>query len=226
MEKVLITGNKGTIGYLLMDGLAADYELIGADLPEVNLEDYSAVEEKVKQVSRVIHLAWNTKVENYDTGQFYPGNLSMAKNIFEASLKHGIKQVIMASSVHADNFYAHHDSTLLEPYRLPAPISYYGVSKVAIETMGRMYAQKGLEVIGIRLGGVSWNNEPDYSDQFDPKLWLSRNDCLALFKTCLQKPPQKHNYVLMYAVSDNQGKLHDTTNPFGWSPQEGIKAKN
>jgi hypothetical protein len=28
------------------------------------------------------------------------------------------------------------------------------------------------------------------------------------------------DYACLYAVSDNENRVHDTTNPFGWTPRD------
>jgi hypothetical protein len=49
--------------------------------------------------------------------------------------------------------------------------------------------------------------------------WLSHADCVALVDACLTAPTVPGHYAVFYGVSDNAGRVHNTSNPFGWVPQ-------
>ncbi|MBI2550152.1 NAD(P)-dependent oxidoreductase [Candidatus Woesearchaeota archaeon] len=220
MKKIAITGAKGTIGTALKRGLT-EYEITPIDLPELDVRDHEKLLDAVSGHSVVIHLAWDAKAENFRNGGLNPDNFLMAHNVYRAALEVKIPRVIMASSVHADNFYGWKDLGLLSPDRVPVPDSPYGASKVFIEALGRCYATKGLEVVCIRFGGVNAANKPPLDDYYEKAVWLSHDDCIGLVRSCIEGKSIPNNYLIVYGVSDNENRIHDFLNPLGWMPKRG-----
>ena len=218
MKNILITGAKGNIGNALAENLKG-YNLTLASLPEVDVRDYKSLEKVVRGQDVLIHLAWNAKTENYLTKTSDPDNILMAKNAYEAALNNGIKRVIMASSVHADNFRNYHNKDLMSPNRKPKPQTPYGRSKVKIEQMGKEYSKKGLQVVCIRFGAVDARGEGNPSGE-GAVLWLSRRDLLSLIKKLIDVKEVPNKFVIMYGVSNNSTRIHDYSNPFGWKPKD------
>ena len=66
MKKVLITGAKGNIGKALTNGLKG-YKLTLANLPKTDVRNYNELEKLARGQDVLIHLAWNSKTENYNT---------------------------------------------------------------------------------------------------------------------------------------------------------------
>lgn len=220
MKNVLITGSEGNIGKLLVPRLSRDYALTLRDLkggPKHDLKSYKNILEVMDQHA-VVHLAWNSDTENFTNEHIDPDNALMAHNVYRAALEMKVPRVIMASSVHADN-YRGQQEVLISPERTPIPTSVYGADKVFIESLGRLYASKGLEVVCIRFGAVG--ESP--TDEEGRMLWLSPNDCASLIKTLIDAPTVPGNFSLIYGISNNIGKVHNTVNPFGWEPQEGFR---
>jgi hypothetical protein len=50
--------------------------------------------------------------------------------------------------------------------------------------------------------------------------WLSHRDLLGAVSASISGDPVRARATVFYAVSDNATRLHDTANPFGWSPQD------
>ncbi len=221
-QKIVITGGKGVIGTVLRNGLK-DYSLKIIDLPDVDLRDCEQVAGCITGSDVIIHLAHNPtdhKVrENYRSGVYLPDNSLMAYNVYEAALASGAHRVVMASSVHADNFYKWRGPGLLTTNTIPTPDSPYGADKIFIESLGRYYATKGLEVICIRFGGVRIDNKPPEGDQFENKVWLYNDDCVSMIESCINSEKIQSNFELFYAVSNNEGIIHDTSNTIGWVPR-------
>jgi nucleoside-diphosphate-sugar epimerase len=153
-ERIAITGSSGTIGTVMMRALT-DYEIVPLDLPRVDVRDYGAVLEAIKGCRAVIHLAWNLKDDNWDTGRISTDNDVMTFNVYEACLRGGVPRIIAASSVHADNFMKWKEKSLMNTTTVPIPTSPYGANKVFLEALGRFYAQEGLVVVCVRFGAVS-----------------------------------------------------------------------
>ncbi len=219
MKKVAITGANGTIGTVLRTGLA-DYEITPLDLPEADIRDYNRLLENFPGHDAVVHLAWDTKIENFRSGKINPDNMLMTYNVYRAAIETKVPRVVMASSVHADDFYNWKGVGLLKTDRTPVPDSPYGASKVFMEALGKHYATKGLEVVCIRFGGVNLENRPPKDDYYEKTVWLSHEDCTGLIKRCVEADRIPGNFLIVYAVSDNKNRVHDYSNPLGWVPKK------
>lgn len=221
MKKVLITGSNGVLGSVLRAGLS--FETTGFDLPDCDTRNYGQLVEKARGHDILIHLAWNTKNDNWLTENLDPENVKSCFNVYEAAHQAGVKRVIIASSVHADDFVGKHITGLLDPFALPTPDSPYGANKCMIEALGRYYAAaKGIEVICIRFGGVNRADQPPAAPESERQVWLSQRDCNQLVTACINADSIPNNYSIVYAVSNNKASVHDTVNPFGWQPQDGV----
>lgn len=223
-EKVAITGAKGTIGKVLMEGLQ-DYDLKPLDLPEVDVTDLERLITEFQDQYAIISLAWDTKTENWQSGKINSDNAVMTFNVYEAAKRTGVKRVIMASSVHADQCTTWKSQDLLTVDRTPVPTSPYGASKVFMEALGRFFATTGLEVVCIRFGGINPQNKPPESDPNDPgerTVWFAHEDCVELIRRCLEAEKIPNNFLIIYGVSNNKNRIHDFSNPLGWEPKRGI----
>lgn len=216
--KVLISGSGGRIGQLLVRGLA--HQVTEFDLPECDARSLDRFAEAATGHDALVHLAWNTESENAYNGAIDADNVLMAFNAYRAAQRSGVRRVVMASSVHADRVSGPSEGLLVASC-VPTPDSPYGASKVFVEALGRHFADRGLEVVAVRFGGVDRHaSVRDFPDRGPPNPeWLSHADCVALVDACLTAPEVPGGYAVLYAVSDNPGRVHDLTNPFGWLPQ-------
>lgn len=219
-KSIAITGANGIIGKVLTEGLQ-DYPIKKIVRPETDSRDYRQVLNAIKGCSAVVHLAWDTKIDNFTTGKINPHNSTMFYNVFQAALDAKVPRVIMASSVHADKFYGWRGpEDLLTPGRTPIPDSPYGAHKVYMEAMGRYYASKGLEVVCIRFGGVNPESQIPIDPPEERAVWFSHRDCVSLVKTVIDADTVPDNFYIVYGVSDNKNRMHDITNPWGWRPKD------
>ncbi len=224
IKKVAITGANGVIGSVLVRGLSGEYEITSLDLPEVDVRDLGKLTEALRGHEAVIHLAHNVPGENFRNHKIHPDNLNMNYNVYVAAVAAGVRRVIMASSVHADDFYNWKGPGLLSADRSPPhPDSPYGANKVVAEALGRHYSEHdGLEVVCVRFGGVNSENRPPRDDLWEQRVWLSHRDLLSLIKKCLVAETIPGRFLVLYGVSDNTGKVHSTSNPFGWEPKDNM----
>ncbi len=219
MKKVLVTGSRGSIGKILRNKLKG-YELSFADLPEVDIRDYKKLSKECKGKNVIIHLAWKSKAENFLNEKIDPDNSKMFQNVYKAALENKVKRVIMASSVHAQDFEKFKGKNLT-PKKVLAPSSPYGADKIFMESLGRYYSKKGLEVVCIRFGATSENCPPD-KGKF---IWLSGSDCANLIKKVIESKKVQGNFIVINGVSKNKKGIHSHKNPFGWKPKQGSGKK-
>ncbi|HEX7456311.1 MAG TPA: NAD(P)-dependent oxidoreductase [Candidatus Nanoarchaeia archaeon] len=221
-KRVIITGAKGKIGKILLDSLN-EYQITPLDLPEVDLRNYEYLLNIFAGHDAIIHLAWDTQSDNWRQEIFNPNNLLVAYNVYKAALEAKVPRILIASSVHVDKYRTWNEARLLSVDQTPEPDSPYGASKIFVEALGRYYATKGLEVICIRFGGVNVRNEPPVGDPKERVVWFSHRDCVDLVKKCLEAKHIENNFLIIYGVSNNQGRAHDYSSPLGWKPLEGAK---
>ncbi|HLB66169.1 MAG TPA: NAD(P)-dependent oxidoreductase [Candidatus Saccharimonadales bacterium] len=222
MKKVLITGSNGVIGSVLRKGL--EQSISPYDLPEFDARNYAQLATSAKDHDAIIHLAWETKTDNWRSGELNPENILMAFNVYKSAIACGVRRVIMASSVHADTYMDYKSETLVDPYALPTPDSPYGAGKCMVEALGRYYARyKDLEVICIRFGGVNSDDDSRSSLNSTDYTWLSHRDCSDLINACLEAHNVLNSFAIIYGVSNHPKRIHDYTNPFGWQPKDGAK---
>lgn len=215
--RVLVTGSAGRIGQILVRGLV--HQVTEFDLPGRDARSLQQATDAAKGHDAVVHLAWNTEAENFQSDSIDFDNALMAFNAYRAAEHAGVRRVVMASSVHADTSSATGTGPLL-PTAVPTPDSPYGASKVFVEALGRYSSGRGLEVVAVRFGGV---DDHVAARDFGPlgapyPEWLSHADCVALVDACLTASVPG-GYVAVYGVSDNPGRVHDTSNPLGWVPE-------
>lgn len=224
-ERIAITGSNGTIGTVLKKGLGSDYEIVEAALPEIDVRNFEQFKSVIIGSTAIIHLAWNSKLENHVNNKIDPDCAAMFINVYKAAKETGVKRVIMASSVHVDSFIGWKSPGLLTPDKTPVPDSLYGADKVFMEAAGRYFASLGLEVVCIRFGGINPQNSPSGSEypSEERAAWLSHKDCISLVRSIIEADSVPNNFVIVYGVSDNEGRIHDISNPFGWKPRDGNK---
>ncbi len=125
----------------------------------------------------------------------------------------------MFSSIHADDYTSWKGPILMNSYSLPTPDSPYGAVKVYMESLGRFYANKGVEVVCIRLGGVNADDKKHLEDEPGyEKVYLSHRDLTDLIIRCIEIDKIPGNYSLLYGISNNTNRYHDFSNSLGWAP--------
>ncbi|MGH3545324.1 MAG: NAD-dependent epimerase/dehydratase family protein [Mycobacteriales bacterium] len=222
---VVITGSSGVIGKILTNGLP--HRIRCLDLPDCDIRSYENLLTAMQGSKAVVHLAWETQRDNFRSEYLDADNILMAFNVYRAAVECGVRRVIMASSVHADNGPTQKYTGLKSAYSLPIPDSPYGAGKCAVESLGRYYATgKELEVVCLRFGAVNSENAPPTTSQYERKVWLSNQDCVNLTARCIDAEPIPERYSIIYGVSNNEGRVHDIDNPVGWSPLDGAENLN
>jgi uronate dehydrogenase len=137
----------------------------------------------------------------------------------------GVRRLIIASSVHADDFRSPDAAPPLTPPGSYFPATPYGTYKLVAEEVGRILAPRfGFEFVAVRLGGVSADDSVKHGGGHSAT-WLSHHDLAGAIEACLAAQPVVGRSTVFYAVSDNDDRIHNTTNPFGWTPKDNSAAR-
>jgi nucleoside-diphosphate-sugar epimerase len=226
MAKVLLTGSSGVIGTIIRNQVP-EYDYALFDLPGKDATHYEQLREAMQGCSAVIHLAWDTTRENWLSGTIEPNNILATFNVYKAAQAVGVRRVVMASSIHANDLLRQKGPKPLSVQESPLPDSPYGASKLFMEALGRYFSTQGLETVCIRFMGLNANNQPNTPSEKDPyakEKWFSHRDCGDLVRTILSAQEVPDNFVVMYGVSNNTNNPVDVSNPFGWMPKDNSSA--
>lgn len=181
MQKVLITGISGFVGFHLVNKIAGEWDVYGIDIPHEPNTIYTRRLKKIEQQIHythcdirefaklgeymdtvkpdvVIHLAACTGIAASETNKqlYFDTNVLGFANLLQQCCKNNVKHLIYASSSSVYN-------QLTEVYRetdeVESQLSYYGKTKRQCETLAANYvSQFGLNCIGLRFFTVygSW----------------------------------------------------------------------
>ena len=228
-ERVLITGAAGQIGthlrrtlaradrtLRLMDRVAMsardDNEAV--EFATASFLDEAALDAAMRGVDAVIHLG-GLATGGYTWADYVDTNITGTRFVFEAARRSGVTRVVFASSHHV---MGQHRIDVTEPisgYEAPEPDSYYAVSKVAGEALGRLYHDRhAMDVVCLRIG--SFRERP--SDRRSLWNWLSPDDCTRLFEAALQSPAP--GFRIVWGVSANTTRVVslDEASAIGYRP--------
>lgn len=178
-----------------------------------DLRDQAAIAEAVAGADGVLHLGG--LADEADFHDLAEVNILGTFHVLEAARRAGARRVVYASSNRATGFYSR--DTRVDPDMPPRPYGLYGVSKVAGEALGRLYADKfGLQVGNLRIG--SFERTPQ--DERQLSTWLSPSDCLAAFLAAMTAPDL--TYATFYAVSRNARRWWDLSagETLGYAPSD------
>lgn len=205
----LVTGAAGRVGRCVVAGLRSRVRALRvADLeaPDVggstdgveplafDVRDLAACEAAMRAADGVVHLAGIP--DEADVDDLVGTNIVGTHRVLEAARRAGVRRVVVASTNRTTGFYP--VATEVDPAMPVRPDSFYAVSKVAVEALGRLYADKfGLEVVNVRIG--SYEERPRNVRHLST--WLSPGDCVAAFVAAMSAPGVQ--YATFYGVSHN-----------------------
>lgn len=205
---VLVTGAAGLVGRTACAGLAArgwrvrglDVQPLdgvdGLDGPPVvaDVQDGAAVERACAGMDAVVHLAGISGEASFP--EILAANIDGTFQVFDAARRAGVERVVYASSNHAVGFTPR--TELLGTDVPPRPDTYYGVSKVFGEALGRLYVDRyGLQVVCLRIG--TWQDRPTAPRHLST--WLSPSDGVRLLHAALSAPDV--DFAVVYGISAN-----------------------
>jgi uronate dehydrogenase len=228
-KRVLVLGAAGKIGCAVREGLRGRYRLMrftdivplapaasGEECVDAELTDLAAVAKAMDGIDCVVHLAGvSVEPDELQWEQVLPANIIGARNVFEAARQADVERVVFASSHHAMGFYRRRETVPASV--APRPDSFYGVSKVFGEAIGRLYADKfGLSVVSLRIGAF----RPAPTEPRHLSVWISPRDMVELIRCSIEAPAV--HYCVAYGVSANDRSFWDNREAaaLGYAPRD------
>jgi uronate dehydrogenase len=226
---VLLTGAAGRIGTVLrgtlpergwavrsLDVAPIDDARPGEETVVADVTDLAAMVAAAEGASAVVHMGGVSGESTWAAVSH--ANIEGSYCVLEAARRAGVPRVVLASSNHATGFTPRPASGLLrEDDGLPRPDTYYGVSKVAMEALGSLYADRyGLDVVCLRIGSAL----PEPMATRHLSTWLSPRDQVGLVDAALRAPSP--GFAVVWGVSANTRNWWDLTaaRALGYDPQD------
>jgi uronate dehydrogenase len=206
-EHLLVTGAAGAVGSLLRPLLRRPgRRLTLLDLatpPDLDpaterhaaasVTDPRAMDAAMDGVDLVVHLGGIAKERPWR--QVLETNIHGTQVVLDAAQRAGVPRALLASSVHVVGMVP---ATAAGGRLDPRPDTFYAVSKVAVEALGSLYADRyGMTVVSARIGTV--HRVP--GDVRCLSTWLSPADLARLVEAVLVLPGPGHHVI--NAVSRN-----------------------
>ncbi|MEH0844515.1 NAD(P)-dependent oxidoreductase [Micromonospora sp. CPCC 205711] len=210
---VVVTGAAGRIGSAVREHLRdevgqlvlVDRVLLQAQSPveraiQLDLADLAALAAALEGADAVVHLAGLP--DEAPLADLLDSNVLGAYHVLEAARRQRVGRVVLASSNRVTGFYP--VGQVVVPEAPVRPDGFYGVSKVAVEALGRLYADKfGLSVVCLRIG--SFEDEPTEARHL--ATWLSPRDGVGFIRAAITA--RDVHFVAAYAVSANTRRFWD-----------------
>ena len=212
-QRVLITGAGGNMGRMLRERLAAPGRTLrllnrspltpagpgeAVETISASVTDFAAVLAACEGVDAIIHLGGLSGEAPFE--EILHTNVLGSQHVLEAARRQGVRKVLLASSNHAVGYFSRDDAP---PDGLPAdlpprPDSFYGWSKTAVESLGRLYVDTyGLDVYCLRIG--SCFDVPTNVRHLST--WMSPEDSARLMDACLRT--DNGGFQVVWGVSAN-----------------------
>lgn len=257
--KTLITGAFGKVGTAL-DGLPGEKVLLDLQVPSGSpsnvsqgaVQDRTLLESVMQGCTHVVHLAASPQVES-SWRAVLENNIEAMHTLLQVAREMGVNSIVFASSNHvvgmvevenAPGIYEAGHGLMLTKHTETRPDSFYGVSKVLGENLGRYYAENGgPRFYALRIGAVHAEREDHpYAEaeaavrggvclqgdaiyelkvKRQKALWLSRRDLLQLVQRCLEYDGER--FDIFYGVSNNPTRWLDidyARERLGYVPQD------
>ncbi len=213
---MLLTGAAGVVGSALRAGLQGVFDLILTDLrtPEglqahetfraADLQDPAQMKQAMQGAQAVIHLGSIADEHTYE--RIRAVNIDGTQHVLQVAHELGVRRVAFASSIHEVGYYSR--SQQVGPEVPVRPDTFYGVSKVAGEALGRLYRERhGLEFVAVRICSF----QPRPQDARHLSTWLSPRNAVQLFRRAVTTPGV--GYLTVAGISGNTRRW---MTPEGW----------
>ncbi|UGY93310.1 NAD-dependent epimerase/dehydratase family protein [Streptomyces gobiensis] len=225
-----VTGAAGRIGSAVRAGLRDEVSRLvlidragltaqspTEDVHKLDLRDAEAVTAALRGADAVVHLGGIP--DEAPLPYLLDSNVQGTFSVLEGARRQGLRRVVLASSNHVTGFYPVLET--VTPEMPTRPDSLYGVSKVAVEALGRLYADKfGLSVVCLRIGSF----QDRVSEGRHLSTWLSPRDGLGFVRAALTACDVR--FATAYAVSANTRRFWDTDSgaDLGYVPMDNAES--
>lgn len=210
--RLLVTGAAGNMGAMLRPRLRAsgrtlrlmDVVPVGTlgeeeEFVEGSITDRSTLVKAFAGVDAVLHLGGISKEAPWS--EILSVNVDGTQAVLEASVAAGVSRVVLASSNHAVGFWTRDEldgRALAGDEPELRPDSFYGWSKAAVESLGRLYHDRyGLDIVNLRIGS-------SFDRPHNPRAltsWMSPDDTARLVEAALSE--QARGFHTVWGVSNN-----------------------
>lgn len=201
------------VGHLIVaDKEAPDAASDNETATAFDIREPEAFSALLKGCDGVVHLAGIA--DEAPLTQLLDVNVMGTYQLLEAMRRHGVPRLVNASSNRATGFYP--TSSVLDDTATPRPDGFYGVSKVTVEALTRLYSDKfGLQVCNLRIG--SFEEVP--TNAREAATWLSPADACRAFDAAMTTD---EHYAVFYAVSANSHRFWslEPGQRIGFEPQD------
>lgn len=229
-HRLLLTGAAGQVGSALREGLRGHFPILrltdnrdlgeareGEEIVSADLTKFDEVRAAMEGVDAVIHLGGIPDEHTYE--RIRDVNMDGTYHVLEAAREAGVRRVAFASSIHAVGFYPR--SEKVGPDMPVRPDTYYGVSKVFGEALGRMYWERyGIEFVAVRICSF----QPRPKDARHLSTWLSPRDAAQLFERAVTAPDV--GFLIVAGISGNARRwmTEEGWDRLGYVPQDDAEA--
>lgn len=205
MPTIVITGAAGVIGRAVAPLLAAENELRFVDIripddeadwpgawTRASVTDHDALRSVMDGADLLVHLAGIPTEAPW--ADLLAANIDGTRAILETAHATGVRRVMLASSIHAAG-YRPGSQADVDGVR---PDTYYGVTKVAVEALGSLFADRfDMSIVSARI--CTFGADPAPGRPL--ATWLSPADMARLITAAAGLDKAGHHIV--WAVSDN-----------------------
>ncbi len=224
---LVVTGAAGFVAGLILEDLRTRYRLRRIDVVDhegvdddvvirADVADVGLLTEAFAGAYGVLHLAAKAFEDDFLT-VLLPRNVTGTWSVFEAARRAGVAKVVFAST--GQTIAGNPAGTVVRPDMPARPISVYAATKLFGEALGRYYSDcHGLEVACLRLGWVAPADSPLFATELGlPVAWCGTRDLARLVQAALTS---SEAFSVVIAVSHPAAAGADTSNPYGWAPEE------
>jgi len=189
----------------------ADDELVQTDI-----RDLDAMIDACTGAEAIVHLAAQPDEADFRS-VLLPQNLDGTWAVFEAAARAHVPRFVFASTIQTVD--GNPAAAGVSPEFPPRPVSVYACTKLFGEALGRLHADRaGLGVACLRIGAVVSADDPRLgNEERFRSLWCAPGDLARLIVAAVRSDVR---FATVIAVSPPATARFDTSNPFGWTPEE------
>lgn len=212
-QRILVTGAGGAVGRPVARGLMARGHFVrGLDLKPVeglsdgvtgSIADAAVVDRATAGMDAVIHLAAYPNDADFFE-QILPNNIVGSYHVSDATQRHGVKRLILASTMQVISGMPWTERTIRVEDGV-APTNRYAVSKVFLEALGYMHARRfKIPVLAVRIGHLARHQEEfDRMNSFAPSkgIYLSHDDAARFFIRTVESEQPTAGFHVLFATS-------------------------